>query len=354
MLLVLPLVSKPRLLPLFSFAFVFVFLCFLLVAIMLYPSLSLRLCAIRPSPWLALLALGVLAITFAARADYCATDDEGSRLCLEQRPRRIISLAPATTELLYAAGAGEQLLAVDRYSDYPPAAKTLAKVGGYPTVSIETLVAMKPDLVVIWAGGNAPRLVRQIKALGLASFSINARTLEAVAADIRSLGRISGNESQAALYADRFTARLERLRRAYQGQPPVRVFFEIWRNPLMAIGGQQVINSVIELCGGRNIFADVPAPAPVISMEMLLAGNPDAIIASVPEGQTAASRQAMVAYWRQWPMLSAVRKNQLFAVASDLIARPGPRILDGAEQICQFLQTVRAASDSPHSADLKK
>ncbi len=277
----------------------------------------------------------------------CAVDDSKSIICLKNKPERIISLAPGSTELLYAAGAGSQIIAVDLYSDYPPATKKLPKVGGYPNVNIETLISMKPDLIIAWTGGNSPKLVKQIEASGLRIFRINPENFDDIESAIRKLGKITGNEKQANKNANNFSTKLASLQKSYQQQPVVSVFFEIWRSPLMAAGGHQIIDSAINLCGGNNVFSDALTKTPVISIESLLAKNPDVIISSDPRGNTKENQQAMLNYWAQWPVLNAVKKKQLFTVPSDLIARPTPRLLDGAEQICQLLQSVRIANSSP-------
>ena len=287
----------------------------------------------------------LLPVVTVQAQNYCAVDDGGIKLCLKKMPERIISLAPGSTELLYAAGAGKQLLAVDQYSDYPAAVKKLPQVGGYPNVNIETLIGMNPDLVVVWTGGNSPQLIQQIESVGLKTFRLNARSLNDIESDIRKLGAITGNSQHANQSAETFATRLANLKARYQQQATVSVFFEIWRSPLMAVGGQQIIDSAITLCGGHNIFADADTRIPVISIESLLARNPDVIIASDPRGNSKENQQAMANYWGKWQMLAAVKKNQLFTVSSDLIARPAPRILDGAEQICQYLQSVRTTQN---------
>ena len=289
-------------------------------------------------------AFALLIVTsFAIAKDLCAIDDSGIKLCLSSPPKRIISLAPGSTELLYAAGAEKQLLAVDQYSDYPPEVKELPKVGGHPNVSVETLISMKPDLVVVWTGGNSPKLIEQLETVGLTLFRLHAVSLKDIENDIRKLGVLTGNIQQANKSASAFRHRLTHLKAAYQQQAPVSVFFEIWRSPLMAVGSQHVMDSVITLCGGRNIFADAGSNFPVISIESLLSRNPDVILTGSSRDKD--HQTAMARYWSNWPMLSAVQKSQLFMVKSDLITRPTPRILEGAEQICHYLQTVRAKNN---------
>ncbi|MDD7805902.1 MAG: cobalamin-binding protein [Endozoicomonas sp. (ex Botrylloides leachii)] len=288
---------------------------------------------------LILIVLLVAPIGFAKQL--CAIDDNGIKVCLHSAPKRIISLAPSATELLYAAGAGKQLVAVDKYSDFPEAAKKLPKVGGYPNINAEVLVNMAPDLIVVWAGGNSPELIQQIARMKLKLFQLNAVNLKDIGIELRKLGAITGNVQQANFQADRFDRRLARLQTTYQHQTPISVFFEIWHTPLMAVGADNIMNRVITLCGGRNIFADVKIHFPIVSIESLLAKNPDVILITSPQNK-ARDRQTLIAsYQKKWVMLSAVQKKQLFIIDSDMISRPTPRILDGAEKICQYLKVVR-------------
>ncbi|PJE79173.1 Vitamin B12-binding protein [invertebrate metagenome] len=272
---------------------------------------------------------------------FCETDDTGIKLRLKKKPTRIISLAPSTTELLYAAGAGKQVIAVDNYSDYPPVVKKLPKVGGYPNISFETLVSLKPDLIVVWSGGNSPRLIQQIESSRLALFRLEADHFTAIAADIEKLGSLTGNIRLAHKNATLFIETLNRIKARYHQQQPISVFFEIWSSPLMTVGGQQIINEVITLCGGHNIYADTTTKIPLVSMESLLSINPDIIIATHPTGESKEKTKAMTEYWSKWPSLTAVKKQQLFSVPADLIARPSPRILQGAEILCHYLESVR-------------
>ncbi|MGI2028241.1 cobalamin-binding protein [Endozoicomonas acroporae] len=275
-------------------------------------------------------------------SQYCVTDMSDRAVCLHTRSPRIISLSPGSTELLFAAGAGDRVIAVDQHSDFPEAVKQLPNVGGYPNVSVEAIVAMKPDLVVVWAAGNSQKVIEQLESLGVSTFHIDMVDFTSIKQALRSLGQVAGTEKTAEQVVGDFSARLHTLQSQYARREPVSVFFEIWRSPLMTVGNGLVIDDVISLCGGRNIYGDVSERIPKIGIESLITRDPQVIIGSDPQGDTPQSRKELLGYWSQWQNLQAVQHQQLFSVPSDLIARPTPRILDGAEMICHQLQAVRA------------
>ncbi|ELU03916.1 hypothetical protein CAPTEDRAFT_134318 [Capitella teleta] len=268
-------------------------------------------------------------------------------VCLNTRSPKIISLSPGSTELLFAAGAGDRVIAVDQHSDFPEAVKKLPNVGGYPNVNVEAIVAMKPDLVVVWTAGNSQKVIRQLESLGLSTFHIDVVDFAGIEKAIRRLGQVAGTEKEADRVVDDFSTRLKALKNNYGQRKPVSVFFEIWRAPLMTVGNGQVIDDVISLCGGQNIYGDVSERIPKIGIESLISRDPQVIIGSDPRGDTPETRKDLMDYWSQWENLQAVQGHQLFSVPSDVIARPTPRILDGAEMICHQLQAVR--SETSHS-----
>lgn len=273
---------------------------------------------------------------------YCVTDMSDRSVCLNTRSPRIISLSPGSTELLFAAGAGDRVIAVDQHSDYPASVKQLPNVGGYPNVNVEAIVAMKPDLVVIWKGGDDPKVIQQLESLGVNTFHVNAVNFAGIEQALLGLGEIAGTREPAKKTAADFHQRLSGLQQQYSNQQPLTVFFEIWRTPLMTVGNGLAINDVITLCGGRNIYAEVAERTPKVGIESLIARNPQVIIGSDPEGDTPQTRKDLMDYWSQWKNLQAVKNHQLFSVPSNLIARPTPRILEGAEMICKQLQAARS------------
>ena len=284
-----------------------------------------------------LLATMLSCIAATAQAEIVIRDDTGATLRLPQPARRIVSLAPHLTENLYAAGAGERLVGAVDYSDFPEAANRIPRVGGYSRPDLEAIVALKPDLVLTWQSGNADAVVAKLKALGLTVYQAQPDRLEDIPAGIEKLGRLAGTEAPAAKAAAHFRQRLADLRRQYAGRPAVPLFYQVWHRPLLTVGGGQIISDVIRLCGGENVFAALPSKAPGVSVEAVLAADPEAIVAS------GMGRNAVVGLddWRKWARLKAVTRGNLFFVPSDLMQRPTPRLLDGAEQLCRHLETAR-------------
>ncbi|OGI47192.1 MAG: cobalamin-binding protein [Candidatus Muproteobacteria bacterium RIFCSPHIGHO2_01_FULL_65_16] len=264
-------------------------------------------------------------------------DDAGATVVLAAPARRVVSLAPHVTELLYAAGAGGYVVGAVDYSDYPEAAKRIPRVGSYTGLDLEAIVALRPDLIIAWQSGNPPSQVERLRALGLAVYVSEPRHIEDVATNIERLGRLAGTADAALRAARAFRQRHEALRRRYAARPAVTVFYQIWDRPLMTVNGKQLISDVIHLCGGRNVFADLPILAPTVDVEAVLAADPEAIVAS----GAGASRPEWFDAWRRWPQLRAVRRDNLFVVPPDVLQRHGPRILDGAEHLCADLEAAR-------------
>jgi iron complex transport system substrate-binding protein len=282
----------------------------------------------------AALALG----SATASAEIRLTDDSGRSVTLKQPAQRIISLTPHMTELLFAAGAGGHVVGTVEYSNYPPAAQRIARIGDSARLDLERIVALRPDLIVVWQFGNAQRQLEKLLHLGIPVYYNEPRRLSDIARAIEQLGKLAGTESVALPAARAFMAREAGLRQRYAGRAEVTVFFQIWDKPLMTVNGDHLISDVIRLCGGRNVFAGLKPLTPEISIEAVLAANPEAI-----GGVTAEAGQAgNLAGWKDWPHLQAVARDNLFVIDADLIARNTPRILDGAQQMCEQLDAARA------------
>ncbi len=288
---------------------------------------------------LGLVLLALLAAVPARSGELHVRDDTGHVVSLAQPAKRIVSLAPSTTELLYAAGGGTRLVGAVDYSDYPPAARRVPRVGGAGSLDLEAIVAQRPDLVLAWAGGNSRDQVARLQAVGIPVFWADPQHLTDIPSVVERFGRLAGTEAAARAAARIWRARLRALRARYRDRRPVRVFYQIWDQPLMTVNGRQMISDVLRLCGGVNVFADLPALAGTVSREAVLAADPQVIIVS----GAGAARPAWLRAWRRWPQLSAVKLDQLYVVPPDIIQRQGPRILDGAERICVDLQHARDA-----------
>lgn len=291
-------------------------------------------------------ALCFFAICFAAALPAAAVtsvrDDAGNELRLAAPARRIVSLAPHLTESLFAAGAGERIVGTVEFSDFPEAARKIPRVGAYSQLDLERVAALAPDLIVVWESGNAGAQIERLRRLGFPVYVSEPNRLEDIASEVERLGILAGSAAPAAAKAAELRARLAALATRYQqanlGEAPVRTFFQFWAQPLMTVGQGQIINDVIALCGGVNVFADVAALAPSVSREAVIAANPEAIVVS---GATDAAYAGWLDEWRRWPTLAAVRADNLFAIPAGLIMRHTPRLFDGSELLCRHLATAR-------------
>ncbi len=269
-------------------------------------------------------------------------DDRGKPVTLERAAQRIVSLAPHITELLFAVGAGEQLVGVVQYSNYPQAAKNVTRVGSYAQLDLEAITALDPELIVAWGGGNPEGQVVRLGELGFAVYINDPRRIEDVPRSLERLGRLAGRQAAGQRAAAEFRRQYTALARQYRDRPGVRVFYEIWNRPLMTVNGEHLISDVIALCGGSNVFASLPVLAPAIALEDVLAADPEVIIASGMGQQ----RPEWLDSWRRWPQLKAVRGENLYSIPPDIIQRHGPRILEGATQMCVALEQARAKRDA--------
>jgi iron complex transport system substrate-binding protein len=278
----------------------------------------------------------------ATSASVEVVDDTGSQVRLEKTAQRIVSLAPHITEILFAAGAGARIVGTVSYSDYPDAALRIPGIGSYDNVDMERLVAAKPDLIVAWQSGNSRAQLARLKELGLAIYLSEPRNIEDVPRDIERLGKLAGTPRTARKAAATFRERHARLQQRYADRPVVSVFYQIWNQPLMTINGEHLISQVIRLCGGRNVFSDLKLLASVVDIEAVIAARPEAIVA----GGMNETTPAWLKDWNRYPSLPAAISGNLFFIHPNLLQRNGPRILDGAERMCQALDQARAKRKS--------
>jgi iron complex transport system substrate-binding protein len=263
-------------------------------------------------------------------------DDRGVVLHRNLPAQRVIALAPHLTELVFAAGAGDRLVAKVRGSDFPPEARALAEVGDAAGLDFERILATRPDLVLAWGSGNRRVDVQRLERLGLAVLVLEPRRIEDIPRHIRMLGVLLGTERSAQAAATAFAARADRLREYYGGKPALRVVFQAWHQPLITVNGEHLISDVLRLCGARNAFAGLAQLAAAVSPEQVLAADPDAIIIG------SEAKDLRLNDWLRYPYLKAVRTGAIFTVSADLISRQTPRVLDAADKICGDLDSVRA------------
>jgi iron complex transport system substrate-binding protein len=285
-----------------------------------------------------LLLIVFAAFTLPAQAEISLRDDSGAEIRLKGPARRIVSLAPHITEILFAAGAGDRVVGTSDYSDYPPAARRIARIGDYTNVDLETVIALKPDLVIGWQSGNSAGDLDQLKRLSIPLFLSEPDRIEDVAGNLERFGELAGTSNIAVPAATAYRTRLAQLRQQYSNRPQVRTFYQVWADPPITVGGSQIIGNAIRLCGGVNVFADLAQMAPVVSIEAVLAADPEVIVASGPNE----TRPDWLDAWRRWPQLTAAARDNLFFIPPDLIQRQTPRLLDGIEQLCRDLETARA------------
>ncbi|NDL71443.1 helical backbone metal receptor [Vreelandella alkaliphila] len=285
------------------------------------------------------IVLGGVVSNLAQAGDHsrCAVDDRNREVCLHFSARRIATLSPGATELTYAAGAGEQVVAVVSYSDYPPEAKDVASVGSHTRIDLEALVGLAPDLVIGWVTGNPAEQMETLEALGMPVFYIEPRTVDDVAHTIERLARLAGTEPAGQQVADGFRKGMADLEARYGDRDPVRTFYQVWDQPLMSVNDEHLIGQVVQLCSGENVFGDQPRLVPRLDDEAVLVANPEAIIA----GGMGEENRHWLTHWEQYPHLSAVADDSLYFVPPSLIQRPTPRLLEGARLLCEKLEQTR-------------
>ena len=249
--------------------------------------------------------------------------------------QRIVTFAPHLTELVYTAGAGDRMVGADSYSDYPPAAANLPRVGDAFQVDYERVLALRPDLVLVWTTGMPEPVIGRLEELGLRVERVSISRLQDIAVALRRIGALAGTAPQAERAASAFLDDVAKLRVSGTGREPLTVFYQISEAPLYTVSGKHVISEMIELCGGRNVFAELPQLAPPVGLEAVIERNPQVII-------TADGAQGdPLSVWRRWPDIRAVRSGDLYTVSADRVARSTTRIVEGARQICAAIDSAR-------------
>ncbi|WP_079420180.1 cobalamin-binding protein [Thiomonas intermedia] len=277
-----------------------------------------------------------LAAPVAWGAPVQVTDDAGQSVTLPSPARRIIALSPQLLELSAAAGASRQVVGTIQGASNVPWARKLPLVGDAFALNLEAIVRLKPDLILAWESGTPPRDAARLKALGIPVFWSQANTFESLASTVSRIGVLAGTSRQAARWVGDFAHRLGALRQRYAGQKPmVRVFYQAWSTPLITVGGTQLINQAITLCGGRNVFGHLAVLAPTISAEAVVEADPQLIVTASPQGAQ------WLKAWKRFPQISAVRHDQLVPLSPDALPRMGVNVLDGVQQLCTAMATAR-------------
>lgn len=285
----------------------------------------------------ALACLMISMLSASSSAAISVIDDSAQRVTLAAPARRIISMSPHVTELLFAAGGGARIVGAMNYSDYPEAAKAIPLVGSNSQIDIEKVLSLKPDLIVVWQSGNTARQLEQLRQLGIPLFNSEPVKLDQVADSLSRFGQLLGTEAIAQPAAAAFRARIAALGERYGRRPPVRVFYQIWDKPLYTLNGSQIVSDAIRLCGGVNIFAGLPVKAPSVGVEAVLQENPEAIFA----GDRHDAPGGGLALWKPYKGLLAVQRGNLFPAGGEVLTRAGPRMAQGAAVLCENLELAR-------------
>ncbi|MEO1767857.1 cobalamin-binding protein [Thiobacter aerophilum] len=285
-----------------------------------------------------LLANLLLAAALALHAETLQIVDDAGRVVRLAIPvQRIVTLAPHLAELVFAAGAGNRLVGASAHSDHPPAVAKLPVVGGPGRLDLERILLLKPDLVLAWGSGGQQLDVARLTALGIPVLVTEPQRLEDIARHIELIGRLAGTGYEAMRAAFQVREALRGLQNRYAGRAPVRVFYEIWHTPLMTVNGRHIISEAITLCGGRNVFADLAPLTPTVTMEALLAADPEVIVVSGERAQ----RDRLLAQWRGASRPVAAARGHIYFADADLMHRATPRMIDGIRQLCQDLEQAR-------------
>ena len=282
-----------------------------------------------------LLISALCAAQLQAHAAITVNDDDGKPVTLQKPAQRVVALAPHVTELLFAAGGAEKIVGAVSYSDYPEAAKQIPRVGDNRQVDMERLLAMKPDLLVVWRHGTSERQIDQLRQLGIPMFHSEPKKLDQIADNLEKMGKLLGTEPAANAAAKELRQKLAALRAQYAARPPVRTFYQVWDKPLYTLNGEHIVSDALKVCGGQNIFAEQKVTAPVVSVEAVLEADPEAVFA------TAEKDYGGVGLWRPYRTFKATRQDNLFTIDGSLLNRAGPRMIAGTAVLCEKLEEAR-------------
>jgi iron complex transport system substrate-binding protein len=291
-----------------------------------------------------LFAAAALFAACIARADVQATDDAGTQIVLPQPARRIVSLAPHLTEQLFAIGAGGRIVAATDFADYPAAARDIPRVARAHNVDLERVAAARPDLIVVWGSGFPPATIAALRRLGVPVYVDEPSSLDGIAESMLRLGRLTA-AAGAVEAAANFRASIEQLRSRYASRPEIAVFYQVWPQPLMTLGGRHVLSEGLRACGARNVFESLTPIAPQVSVEAVLAADPQVIVTAEPGGID----RGALDMWKRFAGQRAVAGGHLVTIDADRINRHTPRLAGELAVLCERIDAVRRASGAVKS-----
>ena len=287
--------------------------------------------------WQASLLILLVSLLSSANAAISFTDAKGQVFKFARPVETILTLAPHLTELVYAAGAGNKIIATVEYSDYPESAKQIPRIGNAMQIDLEAVIQLKPDLVLAWLSGNGSLDLRRLNDFSIPVFYTDAKQLQDIPRLISEFGKIANTRETASKAVIQFNRTYQDLVEDYAKKPVISVYYQIWNQPRMTINGKHLISDIIHVCGGKNVFADLTMLVPRLGIEAVIKANPQVIITSAINEHD----NSQVQEWRQWGSLQAVKNNHLYSIPPDLMHRHSPRILQGAKLLCTKLDQAR-------------
>ncbi len=252
--------------------------------------------------------------------------------------QKIIALSTHSVEMLFAIGAGERIVGTVEYADYPEAALSIPRIGNYTGIQIEKVVALQPDLIIVWKSGNKSSDIEKLKSLGFRLVYSNPQNINEMAAELIRLGELTDLQENAKIAAHKIVADYEEIKSRYYKKDKVTVFYQLWYEPLRTLGPDNWIQSLINDCNGSNLFDDANTPYPVVSLENVLLKNPEVIIIPSHSGSSDINKK----FWQKWQNIAAVKQHRIFTINGDLLHRFGPRAIAGLERLCQAIDRGRA------------
>lgn len=273
----------------------------------------------------------------AAESNRELRDDEGDTVTIGAAPCRIVSLAPGTTAMLFAAGAGHCMVGTIAHSKEPADAERVPVIGDAETLDFEQLLSLRPTVVVVAVDVVQRVRIDRIRSLGIPVYQVHVTKLAQMPESLRRLGALTGTEAAANAKADQLAAELTALGAEYRDRAPVRVLYQIWDRPIYTIGGRHVITDALTLCGAVNVFADLTTAAPAVTREAAVLRNPEMILASAPPG----AADGWLGEWRKFPALTAVRNGRLVSYVDERIDRMGPSVIAATGNLCKVIDQAR-------------
>ncbi|MCG8315803.1 MAG: cobalamin-binding protein [Pseudomonadales bacterium] len=286
-----------------------------------------------------ILSIAIVPNVLASASHIAVTDSFGREIKLASPANKIISLAPHNTETLFYIGAGNRIVGTVHYSDYPEEALKIPRIGGYDKLNLEKIITLKPDLVVAWKSGNDSRGIKRIEQFGIPIFYSDDHSIQGIAETMAALGKLTGLNAQSLALKNEFLSRYQTFIAANKNKVPIKIYYEVWQSPRYTLGGTHFSAEIFKVCGGKSLFEDVMEKAPIVSLEAIIARNPQIILVGDRHGEQ--SLKELRNRWQQWPQIDAVKNQHIYYVDADIYTRSSPRALDAIEHLCATLDKVR-------------